>query len=219
MKKLVTMSAVIALSAALGGCTGNDRQGAQSTNRNNASPMGYYSNENDQSGNARLLDENDGPITEMMDHTLGGEGKRAQEQQRRMLQVRDENGNPPNPTVPLAKSDKNFYEKDNQFSTGDTNYHGHLNNHLRKGGSNAANIERAAASVRNVRDVHSVAYGTSVVITVDLKDESKAKDTKKRIQKAVRPYIGKKSCTIITDEGTFTRNRNRHNDIREGGAR
>lgn len=219
LNKLCMMGLAGMLFVGLAGCANNDkaRSGAQQQQINNAKPMGYYSNENHQNGNARVLDDNDGPLTEMMDHTLGAEGQ----QNNLNLQNRDENGNPPNPTVPLAAHDKNFFQRDNRFSTSDANYHGHLDNTIRKAGSssNMNNIRRAAASVKNVKDVHSVAYGTSVVIAVDLIDKTRAKETKRRIKDAVKPYLGGKTCTVIVDEGTFSRNGNVHNDISEGGAR
>lgn len=219
MNKLCLLGLAGMLSVGLAGCGNfdNARSGAQKQQINNAKPMGYYSNENHQNGNARILDDNDGPLTEIMDHSLGAEGKRNDLN----LKNLDDNGNPPNPTLPLASHDKNFFQRDNRFSMSDANYHGHLDNTLQKAGSasNMNNIRRAAASVKNVKDVHSVAYGTSVVIAVDLKDKSQAKDTKRRVKDAVKPYLGGKTCTVLVDEGTFSRNGNIHNDISEGGAR
>ncbi len=63
-----------------------------------------------------------------MDHTLGNERANDQNRNNRILQNKDENGNPGNPTKPLADKDRNFFQRDNRFSTSDVNYHGHLDN-------------------------------------------------------------------------------------------
>ncbi len=111
------------MSIGLAGC-GNDESAVQDRNTERAQPFGYYSNENHHNGgNVQILDDNDGPITEMMDHTLGTEGTN---DRRQILDVKDENGNPGNPTLPLAENDRNFFERDNRFSRSDANYHGQL---------------------------------------------------------------------------------------------
>lgn len=114
------------LSIGLAGC-GNDESAVQDRNTERAQPFGYYSNENHHNGgNVQILDDNDGPITEMMDHTLGTEGTNDRNDRRQILDVKDENGNPGNPTQPLAENDRNFFERDNRFSRSDANYHGQL---------------------------------------------------------------------------------------------
>ncbi len=85
--------------------------------------------------------DNDGPMTEMMDHKLGMKIKTRLK--RRQLQTRDKNGNPVNPTKPLAATDRNFFQRDNRFSTSDMNYHGHLNKKIGyDGNSNESKISR-----------------------------------------------------------------------------
>ncbi len=67
----------------------------------NRSPVGYYSNENHENngGNAVLLDgaDNDGPVTEIMDHSLGAERNTNQ----RFLRVRNQNNNQVNDVSPM----------------------------------------------------------------------------------------------------------------------
>lgn len=210
----------------LAGCANSDRAGVNNNNINNvARPMGYYSNEKHPNNTNGFLIDNDGPLTEMMDHTLGGEGKFQRDQRRQVLQTRDENGNPPNPTKPLANHDHNFFMRDNRFSTGDVNYHNHLN--VRYTGNDTAHdsatlgritnqIKQKAESVNNVQNVHSVIYGNSVLITIDLVDHSRAVETKRAVQKAVKPYVNGKKVSVITDEGTFSRDRNTTNELLEG---
>jgi spore cortex protein len=217
-KKIWLPSVLIVSLIGVTGCAGN--------NRNDLSrPLGYYSNENHQNnyGNNLLVD-NDGPLTEMMDHTLGDEDQVSNSQKKKMLQTRDENGNPPNPSAPLAENDQ-FLKKDNRFSTGDVNYHDHLSQNINNTGTTmdpkslgkiSDQIRQKVLTVRNVKDVRSVVYGSSVLISVDLNDKSKAASTKKAIKKAVKPYVNDRSVTVMTDEGTFSRDRNNQTGVKAG---
>ncbi|MDP4086977.1 MAG: YhcN/YlaJ family sporulation lipoprotein [Bacillota bacterium] len=216
---------LVVMGFSLVGCSGNNRSGVNERYTDYTRPIGYYSNENHPKQTPEIFNDNDGPVTEFMDHTMGAEGKIAHNQRNRMLQTRDENGNPLNPTVPLANEDQSFFKHDNRYSMSDANYNGHL--HQNEGGFSADpatlgklsdRIRSKAASVKNVRDVRSVVYGSSVLISVNLIDNSQAKNTKKEIKAAVKPYANGKSVTVITDEGTLSRNRTIKNDLREGGA-
>jgi spore cortex protein len=133
-----------------------------------------------------------------------------------------------NPSSPLAGYDKNFYQHDNRFSRSDANYHGHLDENTREArrsyytayeGELTDKIGDETAAIRNVEDVRSVVYGSDVLIAVDLADYSKEEQTKQDIQQAVSPYLRGRSCTVVTDEGTFSRIRNIDNDLRDGGPR
>lgn len=224
-KWMIPLSAVMMMG--LAGC-GTNRAGVDNQNKSNARPMGYYSNENHPNRSNGFLTDNDGPMTEMMDHTLGEEGRTTSKQNRRALQTRNSNGNPSNPTKPLATNDRNFFQRDNRFSTSDVNYHGHLNQNIGNTGmatdpnyqdSASDQIRKKAATVKNVQDVRSVSLGNSVVVSVNLIDKRKAAETKKAIRNVVQPYANGRSVTVITDEGTFGRDRNYNNDIQQGGAR
>lgn len=213
----------------LAGCGTNNDAAVQDRYTQKTQPFGYYSNENHQgNGNARILDDNDGPVTEIMDHTFGNEARNDQNNRRQVLQVRDENGNPGNPSTPLANHDRNFFQRDNRFSTSDANYHGHLDDNTRQARSSyysayegelAEKIGDVTASVNNVEDVRSVVYGSDVLIAVDLNDYMKEEETKRKISKAVQPYLKGRSVSVVTDEGTFSRIRNIDNDLRDGGPR
>jgi spore cortex protein len=222
---MIPLSALITMG--LAGCANDDNAASDKRDNNAASPMGYYSNENHPNGNNGFLADNDGPLPELMDHNLGSEGQTANEQRRKQLQTRNENGNPTNPTRPLADHDHNFFQRDNRFSTSDANYHGHLNQRIGTTGTatNPENqdnvtgqIKRQVATVDNVRQVRSVLYGNSVVISVDLVNNQREKETKSAIQKAVKPFVGGRSVQVINDDGILGRDRNgpdnnRNNDI------
>lgn len=222
-KQLLTPLLVISLFGAAG-CAGNNRTGVNERSNDNVRPIGYYSNENHQNDSTGFFADNDGPLTEMMDHSLGAEDQVTDSQKRRSLQTRDENGNPPNPTKPLAANDQ-FLKKDNRFSTGDVNYHDQLSQNLNNTGKTtdpqalgriSDRIRQKVMTVNNVQDVRSVVYGSSVLISVDLIDKSRAAATKKAIRKAVQPYVNNRAVTVISDEGTFSRDRNNQTGVRAG---
>lgn len=185
-------------------------------------PIGYYSNESHPNGGNGLTVDNDGPVTEWFDHNVGSEGRLAADAKRKMLQTRDENGNPPNPTMPLAKSDRNFFQRDNKFSTSDFNYHGHMNRRNGSAGlvtdadfqdARTNNIRRAVAGVPNVDHIRTVGYGNTIMIAVHLVDDGKASATKKAIKQAVKPYADGRPIQVLIDDGAFGRDRNFRNDI------
>jgi spore cortex protein len=198
-------------------CNGNEESAVQDRNANPAQPLGYYSNEkgNEVDG----MDDREGAVTEIFDHNFGKEGRVAEENKRVKLHSLDKNGNPPNPTVPRSDHDHSFFQKDNRYSRGDLNWHGHLDDKRGSGkvrvyrnkeedNKLATKVEEAAASVDNVDKVRSVLFGRDVEIAVDYKDKTKEKQTKKEIKKAVKPYLEGREIRIITDEGTFSRSRN-----------
>ena len=224
---MIPLSAFLLLGVA--GCASDNNRAGVNENNNPVRPIGYYSNENHPNNGNELLRDNDGAITEMMDRSLGDEDQVINEQNRRQIQAKDKNGNPKNPTTPLAKKDRNFFQRDNRFSTSDMNYHGHLSTNIGNTGvatnpnfqDNFSNkIRSKVASVNNVQDVRSVAYGNTVIVSVTLRDNSKAAATKRAIQNVVKPYAMGRTVTVITDEGTIGRDRNIHNDFqRNKGGR
>jgi spore cortex protein len=216
-KRITLIPLTSLLVIGLAACNGNDEAAVQGRNTNAAQPLGYYSNE--KGNEVDVMDDREGPVTEIFDHNFGKEGRVAEEQRRMRIQSRDENGNPPNPTVPRADHDHNFFQRDNRYSRGDLNYHGHLDDKRGSGEARvyrnteqdeklARKVKEAAASVDNVDKVRSLLFGTEVEIAVSYKDKSLEKQTKKEIEKAVRPYLEGRELRIIRDEGTFSRSRN-----------
>lgn len=210
----------------LAACSGNDETAIQSRNGSNAQPLGYYSNE--KGNEVDRADDREGPVIEILDHSFGKEGRVAQDRKRMILQTKDENGNPPNPTVPRADHDHNFFQRDNRYSRSDANYHGHLDDNrgntriysnTDQDNKMARKVGIAAESVDNVDKVRAVIFGRRVEIVVELKDKSLEKKTKKGIRDAVLPYLEGRELRIIQDEGTFSRTRNIDYNRKNGNPR
>jgi len=223
---MIPVTACLLLGAA--GCArDNNRSGSNENNL--ARPIGYYSNENHQNNDYGILRDNDGAVTEIMDHNLGIEDQAVNDRTRKQMQTRDENGNPKNPTASRVKTDRNFFQRDNRFSTSDMNYHGHLS--VKNGNAGVATdpnfqdnftakIRTIVADIDNVDKVRGVAYGNTVIVSVTLQDQRKVAATRRAIQKAVKPYAKGRSVTVINDDGTWARDRNFHNDHqRDKGGR
>lgn len=216
------------LTVGLAACNGNDEAAVQDRNADRGQPLGYYSNE--KGNEIDVMDDREGAITEIFDHNFGKEGLAADNRKRAMIQSKDGNGNPPNPTVPRSDHDHNFFQRDNKYSRGDLNYHGHLSEHKGSGKAQtysnneqdnkmAREVGIAAESIDNVDKVRSVLFGREVEIAVTYKDKSQKKQTDKKIKKAVLPYTEGRVLRIIEDEGTFSRTRNIDYDRKNGNPR
>ena len=207
-KKASTLTAIALLTTSLTACNGNN-EGALNNGDydNNTRPIGYYSNENTDV-------DNEGPITEMMD------GMNDEDNYFRRVNDRYDNRNMSNPTVPLGDRD-NGLVRDNRFSHGDANYHGHLNEvgyYNRGDGAVSDKVKNAVEKIDNVDDARVLVTDDNVIVAVDTHDKNDA-DMKEKITSEIRKMTEGRNVQVITDEGTFTRIRNIDNDIRNGGDR
>lgn len=227
-KRMLSVPLASLLVLGLTACNGNNETAIEDRKSDQGQPLGYYSNE--KGNEIDVMDDREGPVTEIYDHNFGLEGHAEEERKRMALQSRDENGNPPNPTVPRSDHDHNFFNRDNKYSRGDLNYHGHLSEHRGSGKAKiytnkaednrlARKVGIAAESVDNVDKARSVLFGREVEIAVTYKNKSLKKQTDKKIKKAVHPYLEGRELRIIEDEGTFSRTRNIDYDRKNGNPR
>jgi spore cortex protein len=212
-RKYVTISATVLMALGLVACGTNNEGASDNGQGNQPLPMGYYSNENheESGGNADWLNEdNDGPLTEMMDHTIGGESQDRE--------IRGVNNN----AAPQGKHGNTL------FSRSDKNYHGHLNGNNSEArssyytnydGNLAKKVGKEAATVVNVTDARAVIHDNQVIIGAILEDPQRADETKSSIRDAVKRHVNGKSVTVVTDEGTYNRIRTIDNTLREAGPR
>lgn len=234
MQKYQKFGLVPILVLGLVGC-GNGDQTAKDVRTNEPLTVGYYSNENHEKkgGNAVLLDgaDNDGPVTEIMDHSLGTERNTNQ----RFLRVRNENnnrvndGNPnvyPNPTA--NGYDGNLNSREPLIGGNDQNYHGHLNNsnHVTRqsyyngnNGNMNERITQLVENVENVKEAKTVIHGNEVLVGVRLNNKSREVETKKNIQQAVQSQLNGKKLHLITNDSQFSRLKTIDQDLRNGGPK
>jgi spore cortex protein len=179
-----------------------------------ARPIGYYTNENhrDNNGNAYIMNDNDGPVTEFLDR--GAMDRRTNVNRREMV----------NPTVPYAERDRTFFERDNRFKYNDINYHGHLNSmnaktrssyYKRYNGELAEKISMQAKKVDDVSDARTLVYRDSVLVAVN----TNARDVQRlenKVKQAVAPYTKNKKVRVVANPSMYQRVRVIDNNMRYG---
>lgn len=196
-------------------------QGGYGQENNGYEPGGFYSN----AGHGDKNDNLDGPVTEWYDHSLGAEKVNLRREKDEYLH-QGKDGTPKNPSVPLAKEDRNFFERDNEHKKADNNYHGNLKLNPAKvkssyytnyNGKLVEKILSRAARVNQVKDVRTFVNGDEVNIAVLLKDSANEKESVRQVREAVAPLTKGRKVTIATDMGTFSTLRSLDNDLRDGG--
>lgn len=192
---------MVAMSFSLVGCGTNDESAEQERNRNGMQPVGYYSNENherNRGGNATILDgtDNDGPMTELMDHSFGLEGEKNQNQ----LFSRDDYNYHGHLGQNVRKVESQYYYEA---------YEGRL----------VEKINNAVANVNNVDDVQTVIHGNNAIIAVKLANDRRENATKAAIQRTVRPLLNGKTSKIVTDASNLSRLRNIDSNLRDWGPK
>jgi spore cortex protein len=196
------------LLVSLVGC-GNDDQTAKNGRTNEPLSVGYYSNENheNQGGNAILLDgaDNDGPITEIMDHSLGAERNSNQ----RFLRVRNQNNNQVNDGNPNVSG----YEGNlnTRGSIRDGNRQNYYNGDMNK------KVTQLVENIENVKEAKTVIQGNNVIVGVRLNDKKREVETTKNIQQAIQAQLNGKKLHLITNDRQFNRLKSIDNDLRKGG--
>lgn len=195
---LVPFAAFVSLG--LAACGNNGDTAVQDRNTEVTQPMGYYSNEHHEDnggGNARLLqsNDNDGPLVEMMDHSLGEERGRQRD-------------------GTFSRADRNYHKHlGDPMKTPRSSYYGSYD------GETAENISRAASEVDNVRDAQALLHEDKIVVAALLEDQNPASETKEKILQAVQPYAKNRSVRILTNESQYNRIRVLNNDLKDGGMR
>ncbi|MFK2824506.1 YhcN/YlaJ family sporulation lipoprotein [Bacillus sp. B190/17] len=149
-----------------------------------------------------------------------------EKKQDRYLRV-GESDHPPNPTKPLAKEDRNFFERDNEHPhSRDVNYHGNrgLPDHRTKSSYytnyNGRLAEQLAAKAGTVEGVHAVQTFINekeIIIALQLTENSNAQTVKKQVKQTVADDTKGAKVKVTTNSGTFNYIRNLDNGLRDGG--
>lgn len=194
-------------------------QNANNNRTNGFQQVGYQTND-------RYMMDHDGPITELVDYSLGREDY-----------IKNNNSLLPSGNVddydhpiksPLTEYNTNNNVVNNNRILRDINYHGHLNHHNAKGKSSyytayegglVEKISNEAIKIRNVSDARALIDGNNVLISLVLKNEQNDNQTKSEVENVVRPYIGNRQYLITSDIGTYYRVRQLDNELKNGGPR
>ena len=226
------------LFVSLVGCGNGDETAVEEKRTDDTVPMGYYSNENHENkgGNAVLLDgaDNDGPVTEIMDHSLGAERNTNQ----RFLRVGNENGtnqennispmNNDNPNPIVNGYQDNLNSREPLIGGRDQNGQGHLDNSNQatrqsyyngNNGKMSERITQVAEDVKNVKEAQTVIYGNTVIVGVQLNDEKREDETKRTIQQAIESHVNGRRLHVITNDSQYSRLKTINNDLRNGGPK
>lgn len=221
MQKTLKAFAVLSLSASLAAC-GIERESGYGSEHNQYEPQGYFSN----AGHGDQNDRHDGPLTEWYDHSVGEEQKVIRKEKDRYLQKVDDNGHPQNPSKPLAKEDRSFFERDNkQPYNSDANYHGHLSvqnvqaknsYYTNYNGKLAEKVVRKAEQVEGVLDAQSYIGDKEILVAVQISKKSDEKAVKSEVKQTVERYANGADVRVASDIGTFNYIRVLDNDLRDG---
>ncbi|CAI9396874.1 YhcN/YlaJ family sporulation lipoprotein [Bacillus sp. T2.9-1] len=189
-KNKLVAPVLLTVTFGLAGCGVNDDQTADQNRLNNARPIGYYSNEqHDVNNNNSFTTDNDGPITEMMDHTFGDEDNKNG--------VGVQNVNNKNTT----RENRNNDNQDNRVS-----YDTEL----------AEKVSNAAAKMDNVKNAHSIVYGENVLVALEVDDTKIVDQTKAKVKDKLNDSLNGKDISVVTDRGIFTSIEDINRSIKNG---
>ncbi|MCM3360733.1 YhcN/YlaJ family sporulation lipoprotein [Niallia sp. MER TA 168] len=189
-KNKLVAPVLLTVTFGLAGCGVNDDQTADQNRLNNARPIGYYSNEqHDVNNNNSFTTDNDGPITEMMDHTFGDEDNKNG--------VGVQNVNNKNTT----RENRNNDNQDNRVS-----YDTEL----------AEKVTNAAAKMDNVKNARSIVYGENVLVALEVDDTKIVDQTKAKVKDKLNDSLNGKDISVVTDRGIFTSIEDINRSIKNG---
>lgn len=222
MEKALKAFAILSLSAGLAAC-GIESESGYGDGNNRYEPQGYFSN----AGHGDQNDRHDGPMTEWYDHSVGEEQKVIRKDKARYLQNEDDNGHPQNPSKPLAKEDRSFFERDNeQPYSSDANYHGHqsIQNVQKKNsyytnydGKLAEQLTRKAEGVEGVLAAQTFIGDKEIMVALQISKNSDEKAVKRAVKQTVTRDAKGADVNVSSDIGTFNYIRVLDNDLRDGG--
>ncbi|WP_060665166.1 YhcN/YlaJ family sporulation lipoprotein [Bacillus sp. CHD6a] len=229
-KSLFTVTSAALLVGGLSGC-GQKESATDNRYYEETRPIGYYTSEHnpyvnndrtrrepEERGNARLLEDNDGPLNEILDRSVIYDEKRVRRNK--------ENGVRNATNRNYGGGDLNIGYDTPHYSRTDQNYHGHLNGIENVGnpsyynnydGNLANSIVKRASKVDGVDDARVLINGDEVLVAVN--PENGADDTrqlKREVRQAVKPLLKNKDVRVAVDASVYSTVRSVDNDLRNG---
>lgn len=191
-RKFIALPFAVIASISLTACGSNDNSLDHNRNSNNLSPVGYYSNENHDphNTNIRIMNDDDGPVTELMDHSLGEEQS-----------YRDGR---------FSRTDENYHGHISYVNPTRSSYYEAYD------GNQMEQIINAAEQVESVDQATAATYDHKIIIGVLPAKDSDKEAVKQNVYKAVKPYTENKQVKIITNQSEFYRISVIDNNLRAG---
>nr|WP_242485501.1 MULTISPECIES: YhcN/YlaJ family sporulation lipoprotein [unclassified Peribacillus] len=120
-----------------------------------------------------------------------------------------------------------LYNKDDEYSKRDRNYHGHESKPLRARssyynayeGELADQVNRVANSEDSVIDSRAIIMEDEMLVALLLDDYNQAKAVKESVMKKVEPLTEGRTLNVTTDKGVYFRTMTLDNNLRDGDTR
>ncbi|WP_404444036.1 YhcN/YlaJ family sporulation lipoprotein [Sutcliffiella horikoshii] len=229
-KSLFTVTSAALLVGGLAGC-GQKESATDNRYYEETRPIGYYTSEHnpyvnndrtrrepEEKGNARLLEDNDGPLNEILDRSVVYDENRVR--RNKEIGVREaRNRNDQGGMMDIGYDSPHY-------SRTDKNYHGHLNGVENVGnpsyynnydGKLADRIVKQATKVEGVEDARVLINGNEVLVAIN--PENGTEDTrqvKREVRQAVESLVKDKELRIAADASVYSTVRSVDNDLRNG---
>ncbi|WP_400242624.1 YhcN/YlaJ family sporulation lipoprotein [Niallia sp. JL1B1071] len=200
-KNKLVAPVLLTLTFGLAGCGVNDDQTADQNRLDNARPIGYYSNEqHDVNNNNSFTTDNDGPMTEIMDHTYGDEDNKngvgvQNVNNKNGVNVRNVNNRN------ATRENGNIDDRDDRVS-----YDTEL----------AEKVSNAAAKIDNVKNARAVVYGDNVLVALEVANTKNVDQTKAKVKDKLNDSLNGRDISVVTDRGIFTSIEDINRSIRNG---
>jgi spore cortex protein len=223
----------LACAAALSACNANEEAGRQRYN-DTTRPIGYYSNEKDmrmadgtdRNGNVILMDDNDGPVTEIMDRTTrdNGAGNGNDLNAREGINRMNTMSQSPTLTYGLQR-DGLFYGSARLGAEDDVNYHGHLNStnaraktsyYKKHDGDVVQDVVNRVERVKGVDDARALVDGNRLLVAIE-SDVANPALLEKKVRRELSDVSKSYELHVTVDDGVYSHVRSIDNELRNGG--
>lgn len=204
MRKVKLVAPVLlTLSFGLTGCGVNEDETADRNRLNNTRPIGYYSNEQHEGNNGVGNTDNDGPITEMMDHTFGDEGNRNGSKVRN---VNNRNGT----------NVRNINNRNNDHDNVNTN---DRDERVSYDTELAEKISDRVTKMDNVKNARTLVYRENVLVALEVENTKNIAKTKAQVKDKLNDLLNGRDISVVTDRGVFNSIEDINRSIRNGQPR
>ncbi|QFT90028.1 Sporulation cortex protein CoxA precursor [Bacillus sp. THAF10] len=227
-KSLFTVTSAALL---LGGLTGCGQKESATDNRyyEETSPIGYYTSEhnpyvnNDRSrgekeeqGNARVMEDNDGPLNEILDRSVIWDERRVRRDRDDVGNVRNRGNNGGYLGVGYhnnhySQTDKYYHRQDNGLRpVGNPSYYNMYD------GRFSERLVNRAMQVDGVKDAGALINDNEVLVAVDVKNGADESDVKRQVKRALNPLVKNKELNVTTNQSAYNSVRSIDNELRKG---